>query len=69
MKSNVGKTDKLIRVAIAALVIVLYYNEIVTGTLAYILLAIAFVLVLTSLVSFCPLYKILGVNSCKIKTN
>ena len=69
MKSNVGKSDRILRIAIAILIAILYYSEILTGTLAYILLTVGAILVLTSLVSFCPLYQILGANTCKMKTN
>lgn len=65
MKKNMGAADKLIRVLIAVIIAVLYYLEIISGTLALVLLAFAFIFLLTSLVSFCPLYTILGINTCK----
>lgn len=63
MKSNMGTTDKIIRIAIAALVAVLYFTNVISGTLGIILLVVAAVFVLTSLISFCPLYTILGLNT------
>ena len=60
-----GSTDKLIRVIIAIIVAVLYVTGTLTGTIGIIALAIAGVFVLTSLVSFCPLYTILGISTCK----
>jgi hypothetical protein len=68
MKKNLGAIDKIIRLAIAAVVVVLYYLNIITGTLGIVLLVFAAVFVLTSLISFCPLYTILGLNTDK-KTN
>lgn len=62
-----GGTDKLIRVLLAVIIGVLVYFEVVEDTLAYILLAIATVFVLTSLVGFCPLYGVLGIDSCSKK--
>lgn len=59
-----GTADKMIRFILAAIVVVLYYFEIIEGTLAMILLALAGVFVLTSLVSFCPLYKPFGISTC-----
>lgn len=59
-----GIADKMIRFILAAIVVVLYYFEIIEGTLAMILLALAGVFVLTSLVSFCPLYKPFGISTC-----
>jgi len=46
----------------------LYFTNVITGTLGIVLLVIAGVFVLTSLISFCPLYTILGINTCKTKS-
>lgn len=62
-----GKADKGIRVLIAAAVAVLYYLDIIQGTLAYVLMAVAIIFLVTSLVNFCPLYKLLGINTGKVK--
>lgn len=67
MKKNMGTADRLIRIIIALVIIGLWYFEVVTGTLAIVLLVAAGVFVLTSLVSFCPLYTILGINTCPRK--
>lgn len=63
MKPNMGTTDKIIRIALAALVAILYFTNVISGTLGIILLVLAAVFVLTSLVSFCPLYPLLGMNT------
>ncbi|MGX7685921.1 YgaP family membrane protein [Flectobacillus roseus] len=65
MKKNMGSTDKLIRVIIAIIVAVLYFTGTLTGTIGIIALVIASVFFVTSLVSFCPLYTILGISTCK----
>lgn len=65
MKKNMGYLDKSIRVIIAAVFAYLFFSDTVTGILGYILLAFGVVFVLTSLVSFCPLYTLLGINSRK----
>lgn len=67
MTKNMGNTDKVIRVLIAAAIAVLYYQDKIQGTLAYVLMGVAIILLITSLVNFCPLYKVLGINSCRIK--
>ena len=67
MTKNMGSADKLVRVLIAAVIGILYYMDKITGTLAYVLMAVAIILLITSLVNFCPLYKLLGINTCKIK--
>lgn len=65
MNKNMGRMDKTIRIVIAAIVATLYFTGAVSGTLGIVLLVLAGVFVLTSLVSFCPLYAPLGINTCK----
>lgn len=60
-----GSTDKLIRIIIAIIVAVLYFTGKLTGTVGIIAVVIAGVFVLTSLISFCPLYTLLGISTCK----
>jgi hypothetical protein len=64
MKKNMGSTDRLIRTLIALILVVLYLMNIITGTLALILMIVSIVFVITSLISFCPLYTLLGINTC-----
>ena len=65
MKKNVGTIDKMIRILIAVVVVVLYFTHVITGTLALILLAVSAVLVATSLLSFCPIWLALGLSTKK----
>ena len=67
MKANMGTTDKIIRIAVAALIAILYFTDVISGTLGIVLLVAAAVFVLTSLISFCPLYPIIGMNTNKKK--
>jgi len=67
MKKNMDSTDKIIRIAIAALIAVLYFTNVISGTVALVLGVLAIVFVLTSLISFCPLYTLFGINTCKTK--
>lgn len=67
MKKNMGSADKIIRILIAVVIGVLYYSGTISGTLGTILLILAGVFVLTSVVSFCPLYAPLGISTCKMK--
>ncbi len=60
-------TDRIIRIIIAAIVGILFWQGIIEGTLAYILITLAIVFIITSLVSFCPLYKLFGINNCPKK--
>lgn len=65
MKKNMGNTDKAIRTAIALLIAILYFTNVISGTTGIVLLVLAIVFLLTSLVSFCPLYTLLGINTNK----
>jgi hypothetical protein len=65
MKKNMSSTDRIIRVLLAAVFAILYFTGTVTGTLGLVLLVLGGVFVLTSLVSFCPLYAIVGISTCK----
>ncbi len=67
MKKNMGSADKVIRLLLAALFIVLFVFNVVSGVFGYILLILGLVFILTSLVSFCPLYAIFGIKTCKSK--
>jgi hypothetical protein len=66
MKKNMGNADRIIRLLLAVVVAILYFTNVITGTLGIVLLVIAGVFVLTSLVSFCPLYTLIGLNTCKV---
>jgi len=63
MKKNMGITDKIIRSLIAIVMIILYFTNIITGLLGIVFIVISVVFLLTSLISFCPLYAILGISS------
>jgi fatty acid desaturase len=67
MKKNMGSADRIIRIILAAVVAVLYFTNVITGTLAIVLLVIAGIFVLTSFISFCPLYALVGLNTCPAK--
>lgn len=63
MKKNMGALDRIIRVSLAVLVAILYFTNVISGTWAIILGVLALVFLLTSLVSFCPLYKLFGIST------
>jgi hypothetical protein len=67
MTKNMGSIDRIIRVILAGLVVVLYFTNVISGTVAIVLLALATVFVLTSLISFCPLYLPFGLNTLRKK--
>lgn len=67
MKKNMGGADRIIRFIVAAVVAVLFYMNIIEGTLAYVLIALAGIFAATSFISFCPLYALVGLTTCKVK--
>jgi hypothetical protein len=62
---NMGSADRIIRLTLVALVVVLYVTGVIGGTLAIILGVLAVVFLVTSLVSFCPLYVPFGISTRK----
>ena len=67
MKKNMGGIDKVIRIVIALVIIILAFTKVISGTLAIVLLILSGIFILTSLISFCPLYLPFGINTGKIK--
>jgi len=64
MKTNMGTTDRVIRIAATALIAVLYFTGTISGTLGFVLLALGGIFLATSIISFCPLYLPFGINTC-----
>lgn len=65
MKANMGNTDKGIRVVAAIVAAVLFFTGTITGIPGIILLVVAGIFLLTSFISFCPMYKLLGISTKK----
>ncbi len=65
MKKNMSGVDKVVRILAAVVVLVLYFTSVISGTLAIILLILAGILVLTSVIGFCPLYRLIGLSTRK----
>jgi uncharacterized membrane protein len=63
MKKNMGQIDKTIRGIIAAIIAILYFTNVISGTIALILGAFAIIFLITSFVSFCPLYAPFGIST------
>ncbi len=58
-----GTLDRVARFIAAAIVIALYFMNIISGTLAIVLLVFAGIFILTSFMSFCPLYLPFGIST------
>jgi len=69
MKKNMGTTDKIVRIIIALVIVGLYFAGIINGTIAIIGLALAAIFILTSFISFCPLYLPFGLSTLRKKMN
>lgn len=67
MKKNLGAADKTIRILLALIFIYLYAYEYITGTLGLVLMLITLFFNLSSITGYCPLYAVLGINTCKTK--
>ncbi|MFY9154053.1 MAG: DUF2892 domain-containing protein [Prolixibacteraceae bacterium] len=65
MKKNMGSADRIIRAIVAAILAILYFTGVVSGTVGIVLLVLSGVFVLTSLISFCPLYFPFGIHTNK----
>ncbi|NDC78575.1 MAG: DUF2892 domain-containing protein [Chitinophagia bacterium] len=65
MKKNMGRNDRLLRVLIVTVILVLYFTDVVGGTLGTVLLALSGASLLTALLGFCPLYVPFGFSTCR----
>jgi hypothetical protein len=64
MKRNVSNLDRWARIALG--VVFVGAGLAVGGWLALVLYLVAAVLLVTAAVAFCPLYKLLGIDTCKM---
>jgi hypothetical protein len=67
MNSNVGSFDRILRIVLGIVLGVLYFNGTLAGGLGIAALIVGIVLIVTALIKFCPLYRILGLNTCSTK--
>lgn len=67
MKNNVGNIDRIIRLLISAVLVILWFTGTLTGTIGIVALVLAGVFTLTAAIGFCPLYTIFGMNTCPAK--
>lgn len=65
MTKNMGTADKAVRIIVAIIISGLYFTNTISGTTAIILLALSGIFILTSFISFCPLYLPFGFSTRK----
>jgi hypothetical protein len=68
MKKNMGTIDRVVRTLFAVVVIVLYFTGSISGMAAVILGILAVIMLVTSAISFCPLYPLFGISTVKKET-
>jgi len=69
MEKNMGTIDRIIRILVAIIIAGLYFANIINGTLAIVLLIVAGIFILTSFISFCPLYLPFKISTIKKDKN
>lgn len=62
-----GTIDKAIRILAALVFVGLYFANVISGTVAIVLLVLSAVFIITSFIGFCPLYLPFGINTKKKK--
>ena len=65
MKRNMSNIDPLIRAIVAVLLVYLYIGGIVTGAFGIILVVLGVILLITSVIGFCPLYALFKISTFK----
>lgn len=65
MKANINNIDRIVRILLAVLFAALYYYDIAPGAIGVGLLAVGTIFLLTAFISFCPIYKMLGISTKK----
>lgn len=65
MKKNMGTTDRILRMIIAVIFGILYFTNVISGTLGIVLLLLGAIFLVTSFVSICPLYLPFGISTCR----
>jgi len=65
MKKNMGTVDRVIRILLAIVVLVLYLTSDITSLAAIILGIFAVIFVVTSIIGFCPLYVPFKISTIK----
>lgn len=64
MTHNTGNADRVARVVLAIVFAVL--GVVLGGTLGIVFFVLAAVMLVTAAVGFCPLYRLVGINTCKV---
>lgn len=66
-ETNMGTVDRAVRIVVALVLGYAYFTGMVTGWVGIVSAVIAGVFIVTSLMSSCPLYTLLGVKTCSTR--
>ena len=71
MKKNVGKMDKIIRLIVAAIIVVILGTKTVAigSTLGIVLAIVAVIFTFTALANWCAIYALIGASTCPVETS
>jgi hypothetical protein len=68
MKRNMGNTDRFVRIIFGIILLILVMSgALENATFKWIVLGVSSILIITSFLTFCPLYVLLGKNTCEVK--
>jgi hypothetical protein len=67
MLKNMASYDRIGRIVFSMIVLALFVMGKISGVWALILGALGLIFVVTSAIGFCPLYRIFGISTCKVK--
>jgi hypothetical protein len=67
MKTNMGSMDCTVRVLVAVALSLSAFTGMITGVWAIVAYAVSAIFLLTSLVGTCPLYSLVGIDTCSLK--
>jgi hypothetical protein len=67
MTKNLGSIDRILRIVVGITFGVLYFTGVTTGTLGIVLAVLGGIFIATSLISWCPIYAVLGLKTCPVK--
>mgnify|MGYP003553332512 CR=1 FL=1 len=65
MKPNLHSADRTMRIVIAAIIALLYFTDVISGTTGIVLMIVAIIFALTGAINFCPIYYGLGISTRK----
>ncbi len=67
MKANVGMVDRVIRLVLAVVLILLFGQDVLTGTLGIVTVVLALYITIIAVIGFSPIYALFKINTNKTK--